>query len=345
SASAIDDALNSGRGRGRGRGGRGGRGRGRGRGDGLIYVEESSASGIFSLGPSAAQRGRPNYGAGGGGFATYGGDVPSRAEGDSTHSDMVEMFTESYNKDTPVTFKHISYRDGDVDPVTLSQKVGKIPWMRTKKEEDKKTEEIKTDEDDEDAIMETEESKKPETREPTPEAPIFMSADSPAQNILALDENERAVCVAEEELLYFQLPTIVPKFEAVKPEKSDDTDMKDEPVEGSVHDTEDKQKELPNAAQKATIEEAMATLKLQDMPEGQVGKLVVYKSGKMKMKFGNLLLDVIQGMHSSFLENVMVVDHESEDTKKVIELGHIVEKFVCIPNMDALLGEEEKALV
>jgi hypothetical protein len=275
---------------------------------------------------------------------------------------MVQMFTDTYDKDTPVTFKHISYRDGDVDPVTLAQKMGKIPWMRTTKQEKKEEEGKKTlsltpfvlllkcfflvavKPETVDDTMDTDDIKpesKPATRENTPEPlePILMNADSPAQNILALDHNERAVCIAEEELLYFQLPTIVPKFEAVKV----DTDMKDEPVDEIKE--EEKEKTLPNAAQKATIEEAMATLKLEDMPEGQVGKLVVYKSGKMKMKFGNLLLDVIQGMHSSFLENVMVVDHESEDTKKVIELGHVVEKFVCIPNMDALLSEEEKALV
>jgi hypothetical protein len=102
---------------------------------------------------------------------------------------------------------------------------------------------------------------------------------------------------------------------------------------------------LPPAAKKSTLEEAMSNLELEDMPDGQIGKLIIYKSGKMKMKLGNILLDVNQGMQSSFLENIMVVDHESEETKKAIELGHIVQKFVCAPNMDALLKDEEEALI
>lgn len=311
-----------------------------------MIVDESTASGIFSLGPSAVSRGRPGYG--GGGFASYGGDVPSRAEGEAENSDMVEMFTNAIGKDMPVTFRHTSRLEGDVDPVTLSQPIGKIPWM-TVKSNKKKSEtqdiEIKPETVDEDM----------DTNKSTPSSPVaepvaiaeeeevvelpnvFMDSDSPAQNIFALDEKHRLVCVAEEELLYFQLPTVVPKFEKSK----EDIIMEDE-VKEEVKEENDN---LPPAAKKSTLEEAMSNLELEDMPDGQIGKLVIYKSGKMKMKLGNILLDVNQGMQSSFLENIMVVDHESEETKKAIELGHIVQKFVCAPNMDALLKDEEEALI
>lgn len=111
---------------------------------------------------------------------------------------------------------------------------------------------------------------------------------------------------------------------------TEDGDVKPEAAENT----------LPAAAKKtASLEDAMANMGLEDMPDGQVGKLIVYKSGKVKMQFGSILLDVNQGMQSTFLENIMVVDHESEDSKKAIELGHIVQKFVCAPNMDALLNE------
>ncbi|CEG72065.1 hypothetical protein RMATCC62417_07688 [Rhizopus microsporus] len=340
-SSAIDEALNSkqrddrfGRGRGGSFGRGGGRGRGRGRGRGLI-IEEATASGIFSLGPSAVARSgtsRPGYG--GGGFATYGGDVGNRAEADSAGTDMVEMFTEGATEYTPVTFPHISRLEGDVDPITLSQKVGKIPWMtvRSKKEENDDNVKIKEEQEDGMAIDEEKEEVKIEHKEK-----VYMNSDAPAQNIFALDEKDRLVCVAEEELLYFQLPTVVPKFEAKKQEVEE---IKDEEAV-KVEKTE---QNLPPGARKSTLEDAMASLALEDMPEGQVGKLIVYKSGKMKMQFGTILLDVTQGMHSSFLENVMVVDHESEETKKAIELGHIVQKFVCSPNMDSLLKEAEEAM-
>ncbi|KAI8068826.1 RNA polymerase III RPC4-domain-containing protein [Thamnidium elegans] len=346
STSTIDEALNSklgfngerGRGRGRGRGERGGRGRGRGRG--LIIVEESSASGIFSLGPSAVSRGRPGFG--GGGFASYGGDVPTRAEGDDENSDMVEMFTSDIGRDKPVTYRHVSRLEGDVDPVTLAQPIGKIPWMAIKS---KKPEVVQLEStvkieavdgmDTDEPITEVKEV--PVEEEEVIELPkVYMDSDSPAQNIFALDERERLVCVAEEELLYFQLPTVVPVFEKSKEDEVMD-EVKTENIEG--------ENDLPASAKKSTLEDAMANLDLQDMPNGEIGRLIIYKSGKMKMKLGNILLDVNQGMQSNFLENVMVVDHESEETKKAIELGHIVQKFVCAPNMDALLRDEEEALL
>jgi DNA-directed RNA polymerase III subunit RPC4 len=322
-----------------------------------VIVEEAAASGIFSLGPSAVSRGRPGFG--GGGSAFYGGDVPSRAEGDSENSDMVEMFTNSVGKDTPVTFRHVSRLEGDIDPVTLTQTINKIPWMTVKssKKEGNKSSSIADDvivkpepkadnmdtEDDTAAKTATQILSDDEDEEEAPiELPeVYMDGDSPAQNIFALNEKEKLVCVAEEELLYFQLPTVVPIFEKPK----EDIYMVDTEAETAETVKTEAEALLPTPAKKSTLEEAMQNLDLQDMPEGQIGKLIIYKSGKMKMKFGNILLDVNQGMQSSFLENVMVVDHESEETKKAIELGHIVQKFVCAPNMDALLKEDEEALV
>lgn len=132
--------------------------------------------------------------------------------------------------------------------------------------------------------------------------------------------------MADDELLFFQLPSILPQFEK----------NNDEPVEPA--DSKDTQ--LPPAAKKSTLESAMASLSMGDMPQGQVGSLVVYKSGKMKLKIGDVLFDITQGMQSSFLENAMMVDTLSEDKKKVIELGNLTQKFVCMPDMDALLEEQ-----
>ena len=137
---------------------------------------------------------------------------------------------------------------------------------------------------------------------------------------------ERIASVADDELLFFQLPSILPQFEKVNHEPVEITDSKD--------------KQLPPAAKKSTLESAMGSLSLGDMPQGQVGSLVVYKSGKMKLKIGDVLFDITQGMQSSFLENAMMVDTLSEDKKKVIELGNLTQKFVCMPDMDALLEEE-----
>lgn len=153
--------------------------------------------------------------------------------------------------------------------------------------------------------------------------------------------------MADDELLFFQLPSILPRFEKPPEAKTGDEEMTDKVKEEP--NTEDKgkskaedSKALPSAVQRASLEEAMAAMDLNSIPEGQVGSLVIYKSGKMKMKFGDILLDVRQGMRSTFLEDVAVVDVESKEKKKIIQLGHIVQKLVCLPDMDVLLQNEQE---
>ena len=202
--------------------------------------------------------------------------------------------------------------------------------------------------------------KKPETGSDEEEEvsnntqPLLMDDDAPAQNIFGINEKRQLVSVADDELLFFQLPSVMPKFEEHIQNEGDkegegeeggdeEEDKKDKKKDEDV-EMKDKvklEKGLPPAAKIPALEEAMQSLELSEMPEGQIGKLVVYKSGKMKLKVGDVLLEVQQGMRSSFLEDVMVLDTESDDKKKVIELGHIVQKFVCMPDMDALLEGEE----
>ena len=116
------------RGRGRGRG-RGDRGRGRGRGRGRDVAAESTASGIFSLGPSAmSSRARQGFGA----YATYGGDASSRMEPESSEgSDMIKMFADG-DGTVPVVFQHVPRTAGELDPTDLTSRRDKIPWLNVK---------------------------------------------------------------------------------------------------------------------------------------------------------------------------------------------------------------------
>lgn len=124
--SSIDERLKEQQGRG-GRGGRGG-GRGRGRGRGRDIIVESSASGFFSLGPSAmSQRSRM---AGTGSFATFGGDAHGAERGESSaHSDMQAMFEGAVDGATPVVFPHVARTAGELDPSDLTTQRQKIPWL------------------------------------------------------------------------------------------------------------------------------------------------------------------------------------------------------------------------
>ncbi|KAI9319646.1 RNA polymerase III RPC4-domain-containing protein [Dichotomocladium elegans] len=355
SSSAIDEALNAknggrgerGRGRGRGERGRGGgRGRGRGRGD---IIVESTASGLFSLGPSAmASRARNAYSSGGG-YATYGGDVNSRLDMYNTEaSDVLNLFANNQDSTLPVVFPHISRTAGELDPTDLTSSRPKIPWLRQKSKETPsftaKPDSSTTESDDENVVKKEpgldgkmDVDNEDDNDDLSSLSPILMDDDAPAQNLFALDEKSRLVPLTDGELLFFQLPTIIPRLEAEK----EDEEMENIKRENS--DPSDKAKELPPAVKKAALEEAMQNLSLKDIPEGQIGSLIVYKSGKIKLKMGDVLFDVRQGMQSSFLENVMMVDTESEDQKKMIDLGHLTQKFVCMPDMDALLAGEEDA--
>lgn len=68
----------------------------------------------------------------------------------------------------------------------------------------------------------------------------------------------------EPQFLFFQLPAVLPL--AKKPDASVD-------------------------AKKGSNKTVPAS-KLEEVPEGRIGKILVYKSGKVKMKLGDLLFDV-----------------------------------------------------
>ncbi|KAL0095163.1 RNA polymerase III RPC4-domain-containing protein [Phycomyces blakesleeanus] len=367
STSAIDDALNSSEGsrggfgeRGRGRGRGRGASRGRGGGRGIIQVE-ASASGIFSLGPSSmSSRGRGNAG---GGFAGYAGDTTSRVEQESSpETDINNKFDNLGTGTNPVTFPHISRTAGDIDPIDLSVLRKKIAWLTVKSrksESSNNDEDADTDTDADvkvkddmdvdtttgidpshlaaasdiamDIVNAEEKAKKAEKRKIKLEEEtarvagfpkIFMDDDAPAQHIFAVDEDKNLVSVADDELLFFQLPSLLPRFKQPESEKP-------VPAEDEEPESED--------AKKERLEKESRGLDIDKLNEGRIGKLVIYKSGKMKLKIGDVYLDIAQGTRSTFLENVMVVDANTDQTKKAIELGHIVQKFVCAPDMDNLL--------
>lgn len=165
----------------------------------------------------------------------------------------------------------------------------------------------------------------------------LMNEDAPAQNVFGVTRNGQVASIADEEFLFFQLPSTLPQFD--KEEEDADVEMKADKGKQPEKQQQQQQQPLPEAAKADSLENKMKALELNEVESGQIGTLVVLKSGKMKLRLGNILLDVQQGMRSTFLEDVMVVDADSSQNKKIVELGHIVQKFVCMPDMDALLRE------
>ncbi|CAI0404765.1 unnamed protein product [Linum tenue] len=70
------------------------------------------------------------------------------------------------------------------------------------------------------------------------------------------------------------------------------------------------------------------------LPEGYMGKMVVYKSGAVKFKIGDVLYDVAQGSDCTFHQQVMAVNTE---TKQCSDVGEIEKHAVVSFDVDSIL--------
>ncbi|EPS57301.1 hypothetical protein M569_17518 [Genlisea aurea] len=68
---------------------------------------------------------------------------------------------------------------------------------------------------------------------------------------------------------------------------------------------------------------------------GLMGKMVVHRSGAVKLKIGDILYDVSPGVKFGFAQNVFAVN--SED-KKCTNLGELNARAVVTPDVDSLLA-------
>ncbi|ESQ37028.1 hypothetical protein EUTSA_v10002636mg [Eutrema salsugineum] len=72
------------------------------------------------------------------------------------------------------------------------------------------------------------------------------------------------------------------------------------------------------------------------LPEGFMGKLLIYKSGAVKMKLGEVLYDVSPGLKSEFAQDVMVVN---TDEKNCCLIGDVYKHAVLTPDIDSILKD------
>ncbi|KAJ1800101.1 DNA-directed RNA polymerase III subunit RPC4 [Coemansia sp. RSA 2399] len=69
--------------------------------------------------------------------------------------------------------------------------------------------------------------------------------------------------------------------------------------------------------------------------DGRIGTLVVLKSGAVKIKVGDILLDVSKGASTQFLRGLLAVDMRGPNS--AFMLGNIDEQLVCTPDLDSIL--------
>ncbi|KAM6231992.1 LOW QUALITY PROTEIN: DNA-directed RNA polymerase III subunit RPC4 [Spheniscus humboldti] len=204
---------------------------------------------------------------------------------------------------------------------TVEQEEDAQPWLPGPKEEkmelDPPAVKVKEEPCDEDPLPKPAETKGP---------PGFPRDVSVAELL------QRLSLSAEEELLFLQLPDTLPGQPPTQDTKPIKTELQNE--EGQVVVV--KQEKSQEARQ------AENTCTLADLPEGQVGKLLIRKSGKVQLVLGKVTLDVTMGTPCSFLQELVSVGIGDNRTGEMIVLGHVKHKLVCSPDFEALLEHRHR---
>lgn len=136
----------------------------------------------------------------------------------------------------------------------------------------------------------------------------------------------------EEELLFLQLPDTLPG----QPPTQDIKPIKTE-VQG-----EDGQMMLIKQEKDREAKLAENACTLADLTEGQVGKLLIRKSGRVQLLLGKVTLDVTMGTACSFLQELVSVGLGDSRTGEMTVLGHVKHKLVCSPDFESLLDHKHR---
>lgn len=116
----------------------------------------------------------------------------------------------------------------------------------------------------------------------------------------------RAAASVENRLYFFQFPALMP-------------DLVGPAAEGAATGDGD---DLVEVTDPAAVDPSGP------LPQGQLGKLRLHKSGKLTMVVGNITMEVSQGTDCSFLQDVVVVDSAA---KQAHLIGQISKKMVLSP--------------
>ena len=88
--------------------------------------------------------------------------------------------------------------------------------------------------------------------------------------------------------------------------------------------------------QDQTLEPGLIKTETQSiLPNGEVGEYVIYESGRMGIRFGDIEFDVSHTAQSSVGAQVVFIDKEQ---KELTVLGDIKDKFVCTKDIESLLA-------
>ncbi|GAA0148358.1 DNA-directed RNA polymerase [Lithospermum erythrorhizon] len=119
---------------------------------------------------------------------------------------------------------------------------------------------------------------------------------------------------SEESLIFFQLPTNMPIPKQSVTQDANQTDEKLKISKDSV----------PHRN----------SFHLNELPAGFMGKMLVYKSGAVKLKLGDTLYDVSSGLNSNFAQDVAGINTKD---KHCCIVGELSKRAIVTPDIDSIL--------
>eukprot|EP00002_Diphylleia_rotans_P023010 TRINITY_DN4520_c0_g6_i2.p1 TRINITY_DN4520_c0_g6~~TRINITY_DN4520_c0_g6_i2.p1 ORF type:complete len:375 (+),score=77.74 TRINITY_DN4520_c0_g6_i2:80-1204(+) len=151
--------------------------------------------------------------------------------------------------------------------------------------------------------------------------PVFFGADriaEPRTNIKPDEEKttESAKPFKEGSVYFFQMPTALPSKTIAQ-----------QPFYQTFEPPS-------NVEYTATSIEHRPLNNLTQFPAGMMGKLKVYRSGRMMMKIGDISYDVTPGSSVHFFQKAVAI---STEARQAIDIGPVEDRYVCIPDLDQLI--------
>ncbi|XVF35113.1 hypothetical protein REPUB_Repub18cG0116700 [Reevesia pubescens] len=159
-------------------------------------------------------------------------------------------------------------------------------------------------------------------RRPYSGNPEFLDEEEFASENITYDENSMEPAVElglmeehlEPSMFFLQLPPSVPMIKQTGSTAGDEVDNSSKPAAGVCY--------------------AKKTCGLEDLPAGLMGKMLVYKSGAVKLKLGDTLYDVTPGLNCVFAQDVVAVNTAE---KQCCVVGELNKRAVLTPDVSSVL--------
>ncbi|TKW39374.1 hypothetical protein SEVIR_1G175000v4 [Setaria viridis] len=124
------------------------------------------------------------------------------------------------------------------------------------------------------------------------------------------------------QLLFFQFPTTLPLPRQADPEAGTNMNMNAKSM------GDNRKRRL----------DSIHGCGLKELPDGFMGKMLVYKSGKVKMTLGDVLFDVSAGSNCMFPQEVVAINTRE---KHCCGIGEIGKRAIVTPDINSLLESIE----